>query len=354
MNDCLLVKWIWKIYQEPDELWFKILKAKYMGQGGFLESKTKGSSQFWMGLHKVKHLFNWGAIFKIRNGDHCRFWEDCWAKEVPLCVSHENLLRMVRNPHCSVSECWEDGEWYMDFRRALNSQEYDSWLNLTESLPSPDGQAADTVSWALDPKGLFSTKSLYRFLTDWGMPSRVAGLIWKCRIPLKIKFFLWQVFHYKLQVAGNLIRRGWKGKGSCCLCDRVESVDHLFFKCHLAKFVWGIRQEIFDLGSCPRSLEDLSSSWLRGKGPLPNMLLMFLFAGFAWALWITRNKMAIEKIFVKSPSDVIYVGISLLQRWSTLLKEKDRERVLQVLETIRRWLKEFKPKTTTATDVFEI
>jgi len=42
MNECLLVKWIWKIFQEPDELWFKILKAKYMGENGFIASKVTG------------------------------------------------------------------------------------------------------------------------------------------------------------------------------------------------------------------------------------------------------------------------------------------------------------------------
>jgi CRISPR/Cas system-associated protein Cas7 (RAMP superfamily) len=51
---------------------------------------------------------------------------------------------------------------------------------------------------------------------------------------------------------------------------------------------------------------------------------------------------------------VIYVAVSLLQRWSILLKEKDKERVSQALEAILRWLKNFKPKTTTTTDVFEI
>jgi hypothetical protein len=95
-------------------------------------------------------------------------------------------------------------------------------------------------------------------------------------------------------------------------------------------------------------------TWLHGTGPLPKRLMMFFFAGFAWALWITRNKMAIEKTFVKMPTDVIYVAISFLQRWSILLKEKDKERVWQVLEAIRRWLKDFKPKISTATDVFEI
>jgi hypothetical protein len=62
MNDCFLAKWILKIFHEPDELWFKIVKAKYMDEDGFFGSKTKGVSQFWQGLHKVKHMFKWGAV----------------------------------------------------------------------------------------------------------------------------------------------------------------------------------------------------------------------------------------------------------------------------------------------------
>jgi hypothetical protein len=32
----------------------------------------------------------------------------------------------VRYPHCSVSKCWDEEDWYMEFRRALSVQEYDS------------------------------------------------------------------------------------------------------------------------------------------------------------------------------------------------------------------------------------
>ena len=78
----------------------------------------------------------------------------------------------------------------------------------------------------------------------------------------------------------------------------------------------------------------------------------FLFAGFAWTLWITRNKMAIENVFPKAPTDVIYTAVSLMQRWCVLLKEKDRERIMQVLEAILNWLKNLRPNSTSATDVF--
>jgi hypothetical protein len=49
------------------------------------------------------------------------------------------------------------------------------------------------------------------------------------------------------------------------------------------------------------------------------------FCRFAWAMWTSRNKMAIEKHLPKAPTDVIYIALSLIQRWSVNLKEKDQE-----------------------------
>jgi hypothetical protein len=52
-----------------------------------------------------------------------------------------------------------------------------------------------------------------------------------------------------------------------------------------------------------------------GKEPLPSWLLMFLFA---WTFWITHNKMVIEKVFPKSPSDVMYVAVLLMLCYDTI------------------------------------
>jgi hypothetical protein len=111
------------------------------------ELLEKGVSQFWQGLHRVKHLFKWGAIFQVRNGKHDKFWKDCWAKEVPLSISHENLYKSVRDPNCCVFDCWDEDGWDMDFRRTLSAQEYNDWLELTNALDEfrPDGEAADIV-----------------------------------------------------------------------------------------------------------------------------------------------------------------------------------------------------------------
>jgi hypothetical protein len=101
----------------------------------FFDSKAAGGSQFWKGLHKVKHLFKWGFVFKIGNGKPCKFWEDCWIHNVPLKILHEDLYyKLVRDPFCSVADCWQEGAWNMDFRRSLITQIYNSWLGLLDLL----------------------------------------------------------------------------------------------------------------------------------------------------------------------------------------------------------------------------
>jgi hypothetical protein len=42
MNACLLVKWIWKIAQGSEGLWYKTIKTKYMHGDSFWRSKRKG------------------------------------------------------------------------------------------------------------------------------------------------------------------------------------------------------------------------------------------------------------------------------------------------------------------------
>jgi hypothetical protein len=44
----------------------------------------------------------------------------------------------------------------------------------------------------------------------------------------------------------NLLKRGWQGSRQCMFCASDEIIDHLFFACPLARFVWGIFQCAFN------------------------------------------------------------------------------------------------------------
>jgi hypothetical protein len=134
----------------------------------------------------------------------------------------------------------------------------------------------------------------------------------------------------------------------------IESADHIFFGCHIAKMIWAFLGEIFNQEVRPSSMKNLSETWLQVKGPLPIRLILFIFAGFAWAIWNNRNKMAIEKKFPNSPDDIIYTELSVMQKRSMLLKEDDGQRIKQVKERILHWMKHFKPAVLMSTDIHEI
>jgi len=120
---------------------------------------------------QIKHLFKWGALYQVRNGRFCKFWQDCWVGKVPLSIAYHDIFKMVSDPNCYVSECWDEGSWEMDFKRSLSIQEYNSWLDLKDKLQLIilEPEHNDSVSWALERKGQYTTKSLYRFLTDRGV-----------------------------------------------------------------------------------------------------------------------------------------------------------------------------------------
>jgi hypothetical protein len=109
----------------------------------FFSAQAKGSSQFWQELHKIKHLFKWGALFKVKNGLNCRFWQDCWLQDVPLKIAYGDLFCFARDPECVVVDCWVYDDWFMNFRRALSINEYNRWLQLKEELNAIQRQRMD-------------------------------------------------------------------------------------------------------------------------------------------------------------------------------------------------------------------
>ncbi|KAG8096770.1 hypothetical protein GUJ93_ZPchr0013g34670 [Zizania palustris] len=62
--------------------------------------------------------------------------------------------------------------------------------------------------------------------------------IWNCGISLKVKIFIWLMVKRRIQVGDQLRKINWKGDPTCKLCGLIETVDHLFFQCHVAKLLW--------------------------------------------------------------------------------------------------------------------
>jgi len=262
---------------------------------------------------------------------------------------------MCRDEEALVADYYIHGEWDIDFRKSLSLTEAEELDRLCVSLQDVqlEGGRQDDVTWALENDKCFSTKSLYRFISHRGVREKEAENIWKTKLPMKIKVFLWQLAHNKLQSAMALKRRGWKGSARCLLCGRQETVSHIFFSCSLARFVWACLSEVFG-GVFPNSWDELLGGKLTGMLKTDLRRGLFLFAGIAWSIWPTRNKMAIEKTFPNNPIDVIYSGVSFVQKWWRLLNPVDQEKLAGVVEAMRSWLNGYSPNITVLSDIVEI
>ena len=135
----------------------------------------------------------------------------------------------------------------------------------------------------------FTTKSLYSCLTNRGVLIKNSDNVWRVKLPLKIKVFLWQIDNNKLPTAHALKQRGWKGSSSCFLCGKV-GLHHIFIECSFARFIWcGIRDALGWSGY-HLSWEDWRGRWSRRDCGMPKWISMFIFAGFAWALAVEHSQ----------------------------------------------------------------
>jgi hypothetical protein len=68
----------------------------------------------------------------------------------------------------------------------------------------------DKFIWGLHQNGIFLVKSMYLALI---LDNRVRLdlTIWKLRLSLKIKIFLWYLKHRVIPTKDNLSRRNWRG-----------------------------------------------------------------------------------------------------------------------------------------------
>jgi len=84
---------------------------------------------------------------------------------------------------------------------------------------------------------------MYRMLSNRGVENRRMKLLWESKLPLKIKVFMWLAFQDRLQSGVVLKKRNWQENDNCCMCKVPESLDHIFFHCPIALFVWTCARE---------------------------------------------------------------------------------------------------------------
>jgi hypothetical protein len=74
--------------------------------------------------------------------------------------------------------------------------------------------------------GGFTVKSMYLDLLN-DNTKYLRKYIWKMKVPLKIKVFLW-FLHRKVILTKDMVKINWNGHTTCCFSDKNETIQHLF------------------------------------------------------------------------------------------------------------------------------
>ena len=136
------------------------------------------------------------------------------------------------------------------------------------------------------------------------------------------KIFLWYLKKRVTLTKDNLLKRNWKGDSTCCFCSCKETIQHLFFECHVAKFVWGSVRMVFGIQP-PSNVTNMLGSWLRSFSVKLRKQLLVGAVALCWAIWLCRN----DAIFCRSTPNlylqVIFRGTFWARRWSLLSKKEE-------------------------------
>lgn len=319
-NLSLLGKWLWRFPMEPDSIWHKVIKSKYgtnRNRWDALAGANASSFCPWKTISQVSSLFIPLVKLKVGNGDKILFWEDQWAAEIPFSSLFPRLFHISSVHLASISEflVWNDDvySWNLHFRRDLSERDIEDLSSLLLILDRVSlSTLPDSRTWLVCRTGIFNCSSFYTHLTNSnpGSPSfSIHNLIWKSRIPQKVKAFSWTAALNKINTLDNLQkRRPHKALSPnvCIIClKNAESVAHLFLHCEVARYLWSrlfiIKGESW---VCTESLLSFLAMDKVGFGGSKEKRILWECACFAiiWVIWIERN----ERIF-KGRSQTVFL-----------------------------------------------
>jgi hypothetical protein len=293
-NKCLIGKWLYKTLNE-EGVWQELLQNKYLNNKTLSAVEVNpNDSPFWKGLMSVKNDFFQRGLFVIGDGRKTRFWEDTWLGTCPLADQFPSLYNVARNMNATVADVMGSVPLNISFRRLLSHEKWTAWVNLLQRLMEVQlSEEPDKFVWRLTENGKFSVKSFYVDLMN-DHTVFLKKYIWRLKVPLKIRIFMWFLNKKVLLTKDNLAKRNWTGSMKCAFCSSDESIEHLFIKCPFAKLIWRVVHFTFSI-SPPANIKNLFGNWLNGLDKKTKARIRVGVCALLWAIWNCRNDIVFNR-----------------------------------------------------------
>ncbi|KAJ1687022.1 hypothetical protein LUZ63_018412 [Rhynchospora breviuscula] len=255
---------------------------------------------------------------------YCYIYVDLWYKTI-------GFYQIFSVLQCSLAEVVSSQGSNLSFNRSLQGvllQEFQALHILianTQILHSDD-----QLVWRWDSKGVFSTHSAYNFLTFRGTLITKANMIWKLKVPYKIRIFIWLMSHNRILTKTNLLKKGWHGDSSCVFCGAEKTNDHIFLLCPFAKSIWYWLGDSYNNYTSWHNITDI----LNFAKQLPKRdrdAFLTIFCALCWSIWKIRNDFIFNNTPLKTMRQTIMIISHLVKFWIGIWKETDKQ-------SAERWL----------------
>jgi ribonuclease HI len=246
----MLAKQVWRLVQEPESLCATVLRAKYFPQGDILKAGPKpGSSFTWQSIVAGLSTFKRGYVWRVGTGEKIDIWRDPWIPTSPnlriLSPRGNAIYTKVSELIDPVTEQWDE-----DLLKDLFST-----VDVGRILQIPLNNRGfdDFVAWGFSKHGRYTVRSGYylQWKFQFGATTNQLALpgssalnpvwkiLWRLRIPSKIKIFAWRALHGILPLKCILANRHIGTSAACPICSAgPEDIMHLLFTCPMAKELW--------------------------------------------------------------------------------------------------------------------
>ncbi|WMV59186.1 hypothetical protein MTR67_052571 [Solanum verrucosum] len=213
-NQCLLMKWLWRLASNEQALWKEVIQAKYEMEDHWSTSmvtNTYGTS-LWRTIRNLWPKLGGNCKIKIGNGVKVSFWEDSWLEQGPLKTLFPDVFILNQQQRATVAEVWSNQGWNLSFRRPFNDWEIQRVVEFYRTLEQFRGgnTVQDCLEWKDHKQGRFSVKGAYKKFNPFN--NQINGwpwkMIWKAKIPYKVSCFTWLLGKQAILTRENLMKRG--------------------------------------------------------------------------------------------------------------------------------------------------
>ncbi|KAL6185530.1 hypothetical protein ACLB2K_041662 [Fragaria x ananassa] len=298
-NLALIAKQAWRLTNDPNSLWARVLKGRYYPNCCFAVAK-KGyrASLGWSSLLEARDFITKNNYWQIVSEAMVNIWTDCWLPPIDI----NDLVRPIHTTGLIPSHApimveeiidWDTRSWHLGNISHLIQQ---ADLNRILSIPIGRREDPDRRIWPLTKHGTFTVNSAYHWyhhmqstapISKYGsshtIDTRYWKLIWKLPMYPKIRHFFWKALNASTPTYLTLYRRKIIKSLLCPVCGVFEeSIEHAIFMCPWVELVIKkfnskkVRQWVLTLLGWEAASEFMASTNPTAESPMSEQVLNWI------------------------------------------------------------------------------